>query len=82
MVELVDIRDLKSLGIKFCTSSSLVPTTIVIEDGKPCWHKGCRFHTLHPCEVCGRILMNGKVFLEVYINNLKERRVKDAKINE
>jgi len=32
--------------------------------------------------VCGRILMNGKVFLEVYINNLKERRVKDAKINE
>jgi len=26
-----------------------------LEDGEPCYHKGCLNHVTHPCEGCGRI---------------------------
>lgn len=26
-----------------------------LEDGEPCYHKGCLSHVTHPCELCGRI---------------------------
>lgn len=38
---------------------------LIYANGIPCNHKGCRQHTLHPCEACGRVGCKG----EIYGNN-------------
>jgi len=33
-----------------------------LKSGQPCEHKGCAHHVSHPCEVCGRTMMQGEVW--------------------
>jgi len=33
------------------------------KDGEPCKHPGCAGHTLHPCEICGRIGARGEALV-------------------
>lgn len=47
---------------------------IKYKNGEPCYHSGCKYHTLHPCEICGRYLAQGETVI------YKEMSQKEAKI--
>lgn len=36
------------------------------KDGEPCSHRGCRNHTTHPCEGCGRIMCDSQKTRKYY----------------
>jgi hypothetical protein len=39
------------------------------KDGIPCSHPGCGCHIAHPCEKCGRILMNLQLTMSYAVFN-------------
>ena len=38
---------------------------IMVMDGDPCNHPGCRCHLTHPCEVCHRIGCKGNSYYKL-----------------
>ena len=49
-----------------------ISSQILYKDGEPCEHRGCRGHTMHPCEVCGRFRAQGEILEAIQIKQ-KER---------
>lgn len=46
----------------------------LIKSGNPCSHKGCESHRSHPCEICGRIGMQGDIIITKFSSFLKKIR--------
>jgi len=51
-----------------------VASSQILEDGVPCKHVGCISHISHPCESCGRIAGEARLFLDKrYVAQSDER---------
>ena len=55
----------------------------IFKTNEPCPHKGCYNHVITPCELCGRIGMQGDFKINIDdIEKIKNRRRKINKLYE